>query len=250
MTTPERRFNEAEVAAIFERAAARDEPREESGRQLVPTSEGLTLAQLQDVGREIGIAPGVIAEAAVMLDVRERVEKVATRRFLGLPVGVERTVQLRRRLSDEEWERLVVQLREIFDARGVMRQEGSLRQWRNGNLQALLEPTDDAQRIRLRTFKGTAPSAMLVGLAITTAGGIGLASAVLGGGASDLGMMASLWFTSAAGAAMMGVTAVRLFPWARRRREQMAEVAARIASLDRPRLADAGSTPVLPPPAR
>src|SRR2546430_5906981 len=37
------------------------------------------------------------------------------RTFLGLRIGVARTVNLNRRLTDEEWERLVVQLREVFN---------------------------------------------------------------------------------------------------------------------------------------
>src|SRR5688572_7256765 len=115
MPPPERRFDQSEVAAILERATMRDEP----GRQRVATSDGLTLAQLQDIGREVGIAPDAIAESAYMLDAGG---PRATRGFLGLPLRVERVVPLPRRLTDEEWERLVVDLREIFDARGRVRE--------------------------------------------------------------------------------------------------------------------------------
>ena len=159
MSTPERRFDEDEVAAIFERATAREAA---GGRQLVPSgNRGLTLGPLQDIGRDVGLAPDAIAEAAASL---VRGERSATRHFLGVPIGVERVVPLPRRITDEEWERIVVELREVFDARGVVKQEGSLRHWRNGNLQALLEPTDGAQRIRLRTFKGDAPGMITGGL--------------------------------------------------------------------------------------
>ena len=222
----ERRFNEAEVAAILERATTRDE----SGRGLVPAGEGLTLGQLQEIGREIGIAPELIAESADSLDDPRR---TATRRFLGLPLGVERTVQLPRRLTDEEWERIVVDLREVFDTRGVVRQEGALRQWTNGNLQAHLEPSGGAQRVRLRTVKGSAPALMAVGLGIFGAASTGITATVMSGGAGDTGATTVLAIVAAAGAGIVSVTALRLIPWARRRREQMAEVARRIASLDR-----------------
>ena len=53
MPGPERRFNEAEVAAIIETATNWKDPR----RQPVPSGAGLTLDQLQEIGREIGIAP-------------------------------------------------------------------------------------------------------------------------------------------------------------------------------------------------
>ena len=238
MQNPERRFDEAEVAAIFERATAREAS---GGRQLVPSgNQGLTLAQLQDIGREIGVAPQDIADAAAAL---ARPEKVATRRFLGLPVGVERTVHLPRRLSEEEWERLVVALRETFDARGVVRQEGSLRQWRNGNLQALLEPTDDGQRVRLRTYKGNAPGLMTAGLGLFGVAATAITAAVM---RSDPEMVTRFAVMAAGGAGLLGVTAASLFPWARRRREQMAEIAARIASLARSEPRE--SRPAIAPP--
>ena len=242
MHPPERRFDEAEVAAIFERAAARETA---SGQQLAPSrASGLTLGQLQDIGREIGIAPDAIADAASSL---VRGERAATRRFLGVPVGVERVVPLPRRLTDEEWERLVVALRETFDARGVVKQEGSLRHWRNGNLQALLEPTEGAQRIRLRTSKEGAPGMIAGGLAISSVTGIGLVSATLAGAASDVGLMSGVAMWALGGAAMLGVTVLRQLPWARRRQEQMAEIAARAAAIAGARQAPA--RPATLPPA-
>ncbi|MGH7710825.1 MAG: hypothetical protein ACREOG_06050, partial [Gemmatimonadaceae bacterium] len=133
----ERRFSDMEVAAIFERAT---EAREERQRELPASSgEGLTLAELQEIGRDVGISSDLIAHAAQMLD---KGGQPTSRTFLGLPIGVGRTVDLDRRLSEDEWERLVVDLRETFDARGTVRREGSLRQWTNGNLQAVLEPTE------------------------------------------------------------------------------------------------------------
>jgi hypothetical protein len=226
MSLPERRFNEDEVAAILQRAMARDEP----GRQVLPAGDGLTLAQIQEIGREVGIAPGAIAESALAVD--DRAQRT-TRRLAGLPLGVERVVQLPRRLTDEEWERVVVELREVFGARGVMRQEGSLRQWTNGNLQVLLEPTADGQRIRLRTFKGSAPGYMTLGLGIFGASAVGIIATVMGGTAGDAKELTGLAMIAATGASVIATTAARLFPWARRRREQMAEVAARVAAMER-----------------
>ena len=58
-----------------------------------------------------------------------------------MPVGVSRTVTSAGNFTEREWERLVVDLRETFDAKGAVKREGSFRQWTNGNLQALVEPT-------------------------------------------------------------------------------------------------------------
>src|ERR1043166_1481093 len=117
----ERRFNEAEIAAIFERAAVAQQTRQHQ----LPSLEGMTLTELQEIGREVGISSELVAQAAKAIELGGR---PTSRRFLGLPVGVGRTVDLDRTLSDDEWERFVVDLRETFDARGTVRREGSLRQ--------------------------------------------------------------------------------------------------------------------------
>ena len=222
--TAERRFNEDEVADILQRAMVRDEP----GRQVVPAGDGLTLAQIQEIGREVGIPPAAIAQSALAVDDRTLRK---TRRVAGLPMGVEHVVQLSRRLTDEEWERVVAELREVFGARGVMRQEGSLRHWSNGNLQAFLEPTATGQRIRLRTFKGNAPGFITLGLLAFGAAAVGI-TMVVTGGSNDAGEIPTLAMLAAAGATTMSATIVGLFPWARRRRQQMAEIAARVAAME------------------
>ena len=218
----ERRYSEEEVAAIFERAA---EVQQTARRQL-PPGEGMTLADLQEIGREVGIAPELVAQAARSMDQGGR---AAARTFLGLPIGVGRTVELDRRLSEEEWERLVVDLRETFDARGTVRYDGPFRQWTNGNLQALLEPTATGHRIRLRTVKGDARALMTAGL-----GSLGVAAAVLvalavAGGLGDPGSLTGVGFLTAIGLGMFGIGALRLPGWARLRRRQMEGVAARLA---------------------
>jgi hypothetical protein len=217
-----RRFNEAEVAAIFERATEA----QQVARRQAPPGEGLTLAELQDIGREVGISSDLIVAAAQAI---EQGGRPASRTVFGLPLGVERTVELDRRLSDDEWERFVVDLRETFDARGTVKREGSLRQWSNGNLQALLEPTANGQRIRLRTVKGDARAMMVGGLGMFGAAAVGLVAAVLGGAVGDAGMLSAMGFMAIMGATMAGASAVRLPRWAQIRRQQMEELALRIA---------------------
>jgi hypothetical protein len=220
---PDRRFNEAEVSAIFERAT--EAPRVSQGQ--TASGDGMTLAELQAIGREVGISPEQIAAAAQSLDRAP----LAPRRMFGLPMGVERTVELNRRLSDEEWEQLVVLLRDTFKARGRVGGEGSLRQWTNGNLQALLEPTPTGQRVRLRTFKSDGPPRMAGGLAMLGIAVTGLTTALLTGG--DLGTLAAMGALGAMGATMIGSAIVGLPRWARLRQQQMEEVAAKLESGER-----------------
>jgi hypothetical protein len=223
----ERRFNEAEVAEIFKRAAEA----QQSGQRQLPAGEGggggMTLTELQEIGREVGIAPELVVHAARAID---QVGRPTSRHFLGLPVGVGRTIDLDRKLSDEEWDRFVVDLRETFDARGTLRHEGSFRQWTNGNLQALLEPTATGHRIRLRTVKGDARSLMIGGLAMLGVGAAALIAAAVRVGGVDMGMLSSQGFMAIMGAGMFGLGALRLPGWARLRRRQMEEVAARVAA--------------------
>ncbi len=145
----ERRYSEEEVAAIFGRATEA----QQSPRRQLPPGEGMTLDDLQEIGREVGIPPELVVQAARSMDQRGR---PATRTYLGLPIGVGRTIDLDRRLSEEEWEHLVIDLRDTFDAQGTVRYDGPFRQWTNGNLQALLEPTATGHRLRRRQMEAVA----------------------------------------------------------------------------------------------
>jgi hypothetical protein len=223
----ERRYNEDEVAEIFQRAST-EEVESDSSQPRLPSSTGMTLAELEQIGRDVGIAPGMIRQAALSLD---RAGQPSGRRFLGLPVGVGHTVDLDRRLSDEEWERLVVDLRETFDARGTVRQDGSLRQWTNGNLQALLEPTPGGQRLRLRTFKGNAPTTIAMGAVMIGAGLFSIVSPILSGlpvNSSRLVASALIMGVGFVGAAS---SVLRLPAWAKLRRQQMKAIAERLTLL-------------------
>jgi hypothetical protein len=189
----------------------------------------MTLADLQAIGRDVGIAPALVAEAAKSLDAPKSQQ---SRRLLGLPIGVGRTIELGRRLSPAEWDRLVVDLRETFDARGVVKSEGNFKQWTNGNLQVLVEPTATGDRVRLQTIKGSARSAMVGGFALLgTASVMTLINGVTGASQS-LGMILAF---ALGGLGMLGIPLLQLPGWARERRLQMEGIASRLAeSTDAP----------------
>src|SRR5213592_1068067 len=216
----ERRYNDKEIAAIFRAAAeAQQNPPHD-----VPRDEGFTLTDLQAIGREVGIPSEAVARAAQALDVRL---DAASRTFLGLPIGVSRTVDLNRRLTDEEWERLVVQLREVFNARGRTRSDGSLRQWTNGNLQVLLEPTDTGHRLRFGTVHGAARASIGAGIFVLGVAAIVAVSGAIWGTLGDA--MSGIALMVAAGVGMIVSGALRLPRWARLRERQMEALATRVA---------------------
>jgi hypothetical protein len=215
MAMPDRRYNDDEIAEIFQKASEGPQ-----GAALQRSGEdGMTLAELQAIGREVGIAPEAVDRAAKSLDVRPR---TGSRKFLGLPMGVERTIELGRRLTEDEWERLIVELREVFGARGTVSSSGSFRQWTNGNLQALLEPTPNGQRLRISTVKGNAGISLVIGAAMMS---MGIGAMIAAGGVAHLpDLLISLF-----GAGYIANTVVRLPRWARLRASQMDAITTRLA---------------------
>lgn len=215
----ERQYSDDEVAAIFEQASKTEHP-------ALPTpaeGRGMTLAALQDIGREVGISPESIAHAARSLD---QAGRPVARSFLGLPIGVGRTVEFDGPLSDPEWELLVADLRETFEARGAVRYDGPFRQWTNGNLQALVEPTPNGHRIRLQTTKGDSRALMTGGLGMLGAAAATLLVLTAAGGHGNADTGAG--FMAVIGFGMFGIGALRLPGWARRRKIQIDQVLSRL----------------------
>ena len=217
----DRRFSEEEIAAIFEHAAdaqrmAHDHP---SGER------GLTLTELQEIGAEAGISAEFVTRAAASI---ERENRAAPRQtFLGLPVSASHTVDIPGPFTDEEWDRLVVDLRQTFQARGEINRDGSLREWRNSNLYALVEPTESGARLRFGTVKGDARYSIL--------GGVGwfvwwLSIALVKMAQSGSFLDPKVLFLSLlamAGLGFAGFAASRLPAWSNKRQRQMQAVADR-----------------------
>lgn len=216
----DRHYNDDEVAAIFRAATEGSESRTLPGGR----TDGLTLHDLQDIAREVGISPSAVSRAAQSLD--RPAAMTARRTFLGLPIAVERTVALNRNLTDTEWELLIVELREVFHARGTVRAQGSLREWSNGNLHALLEPTPTGYQLRLGTFKGDARASVAVSVLTlgmsAVVGVMGAANGTLSHAAPGIAALATI------GAVFLANGVLRLPGWARLRRQQMDDIAERL----------------------
>jgi hypothetical protein len=215
----ERRYSDEEVSEILDRATEASSSRTPA----VGGSEGLTLHELKEIGREVGISEEVITRAAGALD-RPRPSPAPDQRFMGQTIGVGRTVELPRPLTDQEWNRLVVDLRETFNAKGKLSQEGSFRQWSNSNLQALLEPSGSGERLRLRTLKGSARSFQGMGAAFLAGGAVLGAVSFLGiaGQSSDPVLIATM------GAAFFFASRFTVPMWARKRAREFEEILERV----------------------
>lgn len=215
----ERRYREDEVAQIFEAAAS---ARREAASNALAPAEGMTLAELQAIGDEVGLAPERIAEAAAALDLRR---DALRRTDLGMPVTLRRTIDLPRAPTDREWEMLVAELRETFNAKGRVGSRGGVREWTNGNLHAYVEPTATGHRLRLGTTKGDAvPFNRLGAMSLVVA----LVSFVLLFLAGELPAESMIPLIFAAmGSGALAYNALRLPSWALEREEQMELVAGR-----------------------
>ncbi|MEP6508616.1 MAG: hypothetical protein ABJC63_10360 [Gemmatimonadales bacterium] len=216
----ERQFSDEEVAAIFEKAS------EAESLATIAPGKGMTLAALQEIGREAGMSPEAIAQAALSLDLTA---KAKPQTLLGLPIAVGQTIEVDRPLSEADWERLVADLRVTFNARGVLRQDGPFRQWTNGNLQALVEPTPTGFRLRLKTFNANARALVTMGAGGIAVAAVTSASLAIAGTAGSSGSVGGVALLGMLGAGMLGLGAIQLPAWARRRKAQMEEIVARAA---------------------
>jgi len=211
---------------IFAKAA------ELSARALPERAEGDGYSEqsLIDIGQQAGLDAQVIRAAVRSLDVRADPPV----RRAGLVVGVGRTVQLDRTLSDAEWQRLVVQLREDFGAVGTVSERGGLRQWSNGNLRVLVEPTERGDRVRMLTRNGAAQSYVTLGAGLAAAAAVGAVISGIAGALAEPGVIGPLAGLSGMAAASFAAAAFRLRGWADIRTRQMQRLAEQLIGLARP----------------
>jgi hypothetical protein len=144
---------------------------------------------------------------------------------------VERTVALDRRLTDAEWELLVVDLRQVFGARGTIREHGSLREWSNGNLHAYVEPTPTGHQLRLGTMKGSVRASVAAGSAAI--GTFVVVAAIAATNGTVAAVAPGLAALATMGVGFLATGTLGLRRWARLRREQMDGIVERITQSTR-----------------
>lgn len=218
----ERRYQDHEIRQILDLAI----DQEDRTAQALPAADGLTLRELQEVGREVGLPPERITQAAAAFEGRG--EAVPRGTTLGLPTSVGMVVPLPRNPSERDWELLVAELRTTFGGKGEITTQGGLREWTHGSLHAFVEPTETGHRLRL-----TDSSLAVGGIAF---GGLLLAMAVLIFGVL-LGQDAPAFklavpaFFSLLGGGLVAGSVISLPRWARRQEKSMEQIARHAGSL-------------------
>ena len=220
-----RRFSEKEIAQIFEEATrAQNAVNEQSG-----PLDGLSLDELKQIGASSGIDPKFIARAAAGF--YKRPQQFPIQKHMGIPIGVSRSIELPDTFSDQDWDQLVVDLRKTFKARGKIKQEGTFREWTNGNLHALVEPSTSGYELRLETKKGNMRGLLYAGIVYMVMSLI-MFIAMVGGSDASLNfalLMSGIFLV--AGIGMVSTVATSQPRWAKRREQQMEAICKRAVAL-------------------
>jgi hypothetical protein len=125
-----------------------------------------------------------------------------------------------------------VSLRETFDAKGRVQREGSFRQWTNGNLQALLEPTATGHRLRLSTRRGDVAARVMLGGSFVVLASVMWLGLVFKGQLNAATMIMPTLF-GVMGAGFIASMGFQLPRWARTRAAQMEALQARMLDVTR-----------------
>jgi plasmid stability protein len=219
----ERKYQDHEVREILDLAIGH----EDAPAQSLPAGDGLTLHELQAIGREVGLPPDRITRAVAAFEGRG--ESVARGTSLGLPISVGRVVSLPRTPSDREWELLIGELRTTFGGKGEVTSHGGLREWSHGSLHAFIEPTEAGHRLRLTdsvpaAVGGIAMGGMLLAFAL-------LILVVLLGKDDPGSRLAVPAFFALVGGGLIAGSVVALPKWAREQEKRMEHISSHAVSL-------------------
>ena len=218
----ERRYQDHEIRQILDLAIGQEEGPPHS----LAAADGLTLLELQEVGRDVGLPPERIAQAVAAFETRG--EFVPRGTSLGLPTAVGRVVPLPRSPSDREWELLIGELRTAFGGKGDVTSHGGLREWSHGSMQAFIEPTETGHRLRLTDSNAAAAGIVLGGFVLAFA--LLILVVLLGKDVPDF-KLAVPAFLSLLGGGLVAGSAMSLPRWARGQESRMEHISRRAVSL-------------------
>ena len=189
----ERRYTDDEVALILRRAA------EFGGETGPPRSEGLSLAEIQQVAREVGIDPATVARAASALSARKRDRLTA---IIGGPMRYRLEATVPGKAADANLGRILQSIRHAAGRQGRATQVLDSVEWRTsseregsqlfvtvttGDDGTTIEVTGDRQSTAALLYLVPGVAGMIVSLIVSAsleagwaAGGM-IAAGVLGG---------------------------------------------------------------------
>lgn len=208
-----RRYNEQQIGAILQRSGEI-----QAGISPDADSHGLTLEELQKVASEVGIEPHVVEQAAL------EVEGGAKGAAAGSKV-LDHTID--GAVTDEQWEDMVIRLRQYLGKSGTSTLQGSTREWTSdsdmGSLTLIAATRNGRTRFRLLgDTAGVTAVGWILGLSFGFISVL-IMSAVLG---KKTGMDAWLIVLIAAmtSSLVIGLTAILTKSWQRKAQRALGKV--------------------------
>ncbi len=170
-------FDDVEVQRILKRAS---EQQQASERRELARGAGTSLSSLREIAEEVGIEPRFVDAAA--REVALRRDHRPAKEFMGVPDELRIQRVLPDKVDDDEWIRIVDDLRATFGTAGHVSHYGRVREWQSGasstsggdySIHLRLEETEDgtaltlAQNIRNQTQLPKVLGATFGGLGVT-----------------------------------------------------------------------------------
>jgi hypothetical protein len=151
---PERRYDDEEVGRVLRAAAEM-----QSGLALPGGTEGATLAELQQIAKEVGLDPAAVSRAARELDSSPRNRSSETPGSVYVELSVDGS------LSDEAWDDIISELRRSTGSLGVDRLVGGNREWTDEGFNSTsLTASPRRDRTQLRFLGNTTGSAVVTAM--------------------------------------------------------------------------------------
>ncbi len=213
----EHRYDDHEVRQILDLAIGQ----EDAAATSLPARDGLTLRDLQEIGREVGLAPNRITEAVAAFEGRG--VSLPRTTALGLPTSIGSVVSLPRSPTDLEWERLIAELRTTFGGKGEVSSHGNLREWSSGTLHAFVEPAENGYRLRLVDSRAAALGVGFLFGGFLLAFSLLILLVLLGKDNAGSRLFVPLFF-ALGGSGVIAVSTMTLPGWAREQEKRMEHI--------------------------
>ena len=224
------RFSDEQVRLILARAAA-ESSGEGAGRAGDARHAGRSLREIEQIASEAGIDPAAVRRAAVLVQSGAQVPVAVNRRSAGIATHLTHRLHVGRRLKGREWTRVVARLRVLRDAKGSMKDDDILREWRHREFRAVVESTPEGDVIHLsaRLDDPLLLTGILAGVGSFSAGLAALLAWVPDGRLTPVAGLCGL--LAVGGWIGSGVELMSLRRWAREREQLLQQVAQEIPAL-------------------
>jgi hypothetical protein len=223
-------FSDEQVRLILAHAAARTDE-----SPLLAPLEGRSLVEIERIGAEAGISAAAIQRAATLIASGASEPNTVVRRAMGIPTWLSRRIAAGQRVKGSDWKRIVARLRILRDAKGSLRDQDGVREWREQYVRVVVEsgPAGDTLYV---TARDKSPLILAVPGAFLAAAGLLLVALYLQIESTEkaralwaLGVLGGV--VTASGGGLIGYALLSLRSWAHEYGRLLESVAAEVPTL-------------------